>query len=133
MLGFCKNGMLETLHLILANCTIIISRETVCPFFFTLHVPYSLKTSKVTYLDEAFQFYSAIKNRGYYKMADKYASDNYLFRCMLDSFACYSKEKMVKKLRFYSRFIVVCLLLDKKSKIQESIQVSVLVTTIATF
>ena len=43
----------------------------------TSYVSYSLKTSKITYLDEAFQFYSAIKSRGYYKMADKYASSVY--------------------------------------------------------
>lgn len=39
--------------------------------------PHSLKTSKVSYLEEAFQFYSAIKSRGYYKTADKYVGNIY--------------------------------------------------------
>ncbi|XP_065917203.1 protein SCAI-like [Dysidea avara] len=74
-----------------------------------LYYHFYLKTSKVNYLDEAFQFYSVIKSRGYYKDAD-------------------SKELAVKKMRYYTRFIVVCLLLDKKAKLQELIQdLSVLV------
>ena len=49
--------------------------RNLCLFLFlTLYLPYSLKTSKVTYLDEAFQFYSAVKTRGYYKIVDKYAN-----------------------------------------------------------
>ena len=104
---------------------LLVRNFPVCFVTLTSYASYSLKTSKVTYLDEAFQFYSAVKTRGYYKMADKYASS--VYSILLETFAHYSKERMVKQLRYYTRFIVVCLLLDKKSKVQELIQVNILI------
>ena len=79
MLAYCSSGMLETLHPISANCTTITSeRKWFCSLLLcSAFAPYSLKTSKVLYLDEAFQFYSAIKSRGYYKTADKYVGNIY--------------------------------------------------------
>ncbi|TSO37122.1 Protein SCAI [Bagarius yarrelli] len=57
----------------------------------------SLRTSETSYLNEAFSFYSAIRQRSYYYQVNK--EDR--------------PELVVKKLRYYARFIVVCLLLNK--------------------
>lgn len=62
-----------------------------------LYYHYYLRTSETNYLNEAFSFYSAIKNRQYYSKASKEERS----------------DLMVKKLRYYARFIVVCLLLKK--------------------
>lgn len=67
---------------------------------------YSLRTSETAYLNEAFSFYYAIRGRCYYTKACK--ED----RC----------ELMVKKLRYYARFIVVCLLLKKVKLVRELIK-----------
>ncbi|GAA6087516.1 protein SCAI isoform X3 [Tachysurus ichikawai] len=58
---------------------------------------FSLRTSETSYLNEAFSFYSAIRQRSYYYQVNK--EDR--------------PELVVKKLRYYARFIVVCLLLNK--------------------
>uniref|UniRef100_W5KHS7 Suppressor of cancer cell invasion n=1 Tax=Astyanax mexicanus TaxID=7994 RepID=W5KHS7_ASTMX len=55
-----------------------------------------LRTSETSYLNEAFSFYSAIRQRSYYYQVNKE-----------------DPELVVKKLRYYARFIVVCLLLNK--------------------
>ena len=68
----------------------------------------SLRTSETNYLNEAFSFYSAIRARGYYSKANKEE------RCDL----------MVKKLRYYARFIVVCLLLKKMKLVRDLVRVS---------
>ncbi|XP_078464966.1 protein SCAI isoform X4 [Lampetra planeri] len=57
----------------------------------------SLRTSETGYLNEAFSFYSAIRQRGYYNSAD---TDTRPDLC-------------VKKLRYVARFVVVSLLLHK--------------------
>ncbi|KAI3361913.1 hypothetical protein L3Q82_012183, partial [Scortum barcoo] len=57
----------------------------------------SLRTSETSYLNEAFSFYSAIRQRSYYFQVNK--EDR--------------PELVVKKLRYYARYIVVCLLLNK--------------------
>ncbi|XP_014902329.1 protein SCAI [Poecilia latipinna] len=57
----------------------------------------SLRTSETSYLNEAFSFYSAIRQRSYYYQVNK--EDR--------------PELVVKKLRYYARYIVVCLLLNK--------------------
>lgn len=66
----------------------------------------SLRTSETGYLIEAFSFYSAIRGRSYYTQA-----------CKEDK--C---ELMVKKLRYYARYIVVCLLLKKLNLVRELIK-----------
>uniref|UniRef100_A0A8C2H275 Suppressor of cancer cell invasion n=1 Tax=Cyprinus carpio TaxID=7962 RepID=A0A8C2H275_CYPCA len=62
-----------------------------------LYYHYYLRTSETSYLNEAFSFYSAIRQRSYYHQVNK--EDR--------------PELVVKKLRYYARFIVVCLLLNK--------------------
>uniref|UniRef100_A0A3B3VV75 Suppressor of cancer cell invasion n=1 Tax=Poecilia latipinna TaxID=48699 RepID=A0A3B3VV75_9TELE len=52
---------------------------------------------ETSYLNEAFSFYSAIRQRSYYYQVNK--EDR--------------PELVVKKLRYYARYIVVCLLLNK--------------------
>lgn len=66
---------------------------------------YSLRTSETNYLNEAYQFYAAIRGRAYYSRAIK--EDR--------------PDLMVKKLRYYARFIVVCLLLKKMKLVRELI------------
>uniref|UniRef100_A0A3B4VAC5 Suppressor of cancer cell invasion n=1 Tax=Seriola dumerili TaxID=41447 RepID=A0A3B4VAC5_SERDU len=66
--------------------------ETITHFLF-----HSLRTSETSYLNEAFSFYSAIRQRSYYFQVNK--EDR--------------PELVVKKLRYYARYIVVCLLLNK--------------------
>ncbi|KAL9903018.1 protein SCAI isoform 2-T7 [Glossina fuscipes fuscipes] len=63
----------------------------------------SLRTSETNYLNEAYQFYAAIRGRAYYSRAIK--EDR--------------PDLMVKKLRYYARFIVVCLLLKKMKLVRE--------------
>jgi hypothetical protein len=65
-----------------------------------LYYHFYIRTSETNYLNEAFAFYSAIRTRAYYSKVNREDKP----------------DLMVKKLRYYARFIVVCLLL-KKSKI----------------
>ncbi|EDV24055.1 uncharacterized protein TRIADDRAFT_26147 [Trichoplax adhaerens] len=68
-----------------------------------LYYHYYLRTSDVTYLLESYSFYRAIHGRAYYNKAVK-------------------EEKpdiMIKKLRYYARFIVVCLLLRKTDTLSD--------------
>lgn len=69
-------------------------------FLFSVH---SLRTSETNYLNEAYSFYAAIRGRAYYSRANK--EDR--------------PDLMVKKLRYYARFIVVCLLLKKMKLVRE--------------
>lgn len=73
-----------------------------------LYYHYYLRTSETNYLNEAFAFYSAIRLRGYYSKASKEER----------------AELMVKKMRYYARFIVVACLL-KKPVVRELVRVSV--------
>ena len=68
----------------------------------------SLRTSETNYLNEAFSFYAAIRGRGYYSKATKEERP----------------DLMVKKLRYYARFIVVCLLLKKMKLVRDLVRVS---------
>ncbi|XP_055319814.1 protein SCAI isoform X2 [Sitodiplosis mosellana] len=70
-----------------------------------LYYHYYLRTSETNYLNEAYQFYAAIRGRAYYSRAIK--EDR--------------PDLMVKKLRYYARFIVVCLLLKKMKLVRELI------------
>lgn len=65
-----------------------------------LYYHYYLRTSETNYLTESFIFYDAIRSRGY-------------FKDVLEK----TPAPMVKKLRYYARFIVVCLLLNKRQMI----------------
>ncbi|XP_068732989.1 protein SCAI-like [Montipora capricornis] len=71
-----------------------------------LYYHYYLRTSEANYLHESFAFYSAIRSRAYYSQASKEEKS----------------DLMVKKLRYYARFIVVCLLLNKVDLVKELIQ-----------
>ncbi|PSN33551.1 Protein SCAI [Blattella germanica] len=62
-----------------------------------------LRTSETNYLNEAYSFYAAIRGRAYYSRASK--EDR--------------SDLMVKKLRYYARFIVVCLLLKKMKLVRD--------------
>ncbi|KAJ8687938.1 hypothetical protein QAD02_023733 [Eretmocerus hayati] len=68
-----------------------------------LYYHYYLRTSETSYLYEAYSFYSAIRGRAYYSRAAK--EDR--------------SDLMVKKLRYYARFIVVCLLLNRKKLVAD--------------
>ncbi|KAK3088333.1 hypothetical protein FSP39_017775 [Pinctada imbricata] len=71
-----------------------------------LYYHYYLRTSETNYLNESFSFYSAIRQRGYYSKANKEERP----------------DLMVKKLRFYARFIVVCLLLKKMKLVRDLVR-----------
>lgn len=66
------------------------------------NLTYSLRTSETSYLHESFTFYDAIRNRKYFEgLTYENNSDLYL-----------------KKLRYYARFIIVCLFLNKKEMVK---------------
>ncbi|XP_060600178.1 protein SCAI-like [Ruditapes philippinarum] len=71
-----------------------------------LYYHYYLRTSETNYLNESFSFYSAIRMRAYYSKANKEERP----------------DLMVKKLRFYARFIVVCLLLKKMKLVRDLVR-----------
>ncbi|XP_078488918.1 protein SCAI [Ciona intestinalis] len=68
-----------------------------------LYYHYYLRTSETNYLNEAYQFYSAIRSRNYYKNVSKEDSSDLL----------------LKRHRYYARFIVVCLLLNYKQDVHD--------------
>ncbi|KAI8903767.1 protein SCAI [Gorgonomyces haynaldii] len=67
-----------------------------------LYYHYYLRTSDTTYLKESFVFYEAIHHRQYFK----------------DVLETKQPSLMIKKLRYFARFIVVCLLLNKHDMIK---------------
>ncbi|CAK8674971.1 unnamed protein product [Clavelina lepadiformis] len=71
-----------------------------------LYYHYYLRTSETNYLNEAYQFYSAIRSRKYYKSIEN--EDN--------------PDLLLKKHRYYARFIVVCLLLNYKQDVRELVE-----------
>ncbi|CAL8094819.1 unnamed protein product [Calicophoron daubneyi] len=71
-----------------------------------LYHSYYLRTSDTHYLNESFAFFSAIRNRGYFSKANK--EDR--------------PDLMVKRLRYYARFILVCLLLRKMKLVHELLE-----------
>ncbi|XP_033732561.1 protein SCAI-like isoform X4 [Pecten maximus] len=71
-----------------------------------LYYHYYLRTSETNYLNESFSFYSAIRMRVYYSKANKEERP----------------DLMVKKLRYYARFIVVCLLLKKMKLVRDLVR-----------
>ncbi|RXG58577.1 Protein SCAI [Armadillidium vulgare] len=66
----------------------------------------NLRTSRTNYLNEAFSFYAAIRGRAYYSRTSK--DDR--------------SDLMVKKLRYYARFIVVCLLLKRMKLVRDLVR-----------
>ncbi len=81
---------------------------TIDIFFLSLH---SLRTSETNYLNEAFSFYAAIRGRSYYSRAVRE-----------DRYELQRPDLMVKKLRYYARFIVVCLLLKKMKLVRDLVR-----------
>lgn len=71
-----------------------------------LYYHYYLRTSETSYIEEAFIFYEAIRHRDYFK--DVFETKNPLL--------------VVKKLRYYARFIVVCLLLNRRVLVVELVE-----------
>lgn len=68
-----------------------------------LYYHYYLRTSETLYLRESFVFYDAIRARFYFK----------------DVADANSAPLMIKKLRYYARFVVVCLLLDNRDYVAD--------------
>jgi hypothetical protein len=71
-----------------------------------LYYHFYIRTSDTNYLNEAFAFYSAIRTRAYYSKVNREDKP----------------DLMVKKLRYYARFIVVCLLLKKTKVMKELVR-----------
>jgi len=67
-----------------------------------LYYHYYLRTSETNYLHESYVFYDAIFQRNYFG----------------EVFNGKSPHLVIKKLRYYARFIVVCLLLNKKNVVK---------------
>ncbi|CAG8467958.1 9074_t:CDS:10 [Diversispora eburnea] len=68
-----------------------------------LYYHYYLRTSETNYLHESYIFYEAIRERAYFK----------------DVLDVKNPNLMIKKLRYYARFIVVCLLLNNRDIVQK--------------
>ncbi|KAI8074604.1 hypothetical protein BC940DRAFT_343206 [Gongronella butleri] len=67
-----------------------------------LYYHYYLRTSETNYLHEAYVFYEAIHDRQYFK----------------NVLEVKNPALMIKKMRYYARFIVVCLLLNKEEHLK---------------
>ncbi|CAO3599910.1 unnamed protein product [Absidia cylindrospora] len=67
-----------------------------------LYYHYYLRTSETNYLNEAYVFYEAIHDRQYFK----------------NILEVKNPALMIKKMRYYARFVVVCLLLNKDENIR---------------
>ncbi|XP_067397803.1 protein SCAI isoform X2 [Emydura macquarii macquarii] len=85
-----------------------------------LYYHYYLRTSETSYLNEAFSFYSAIRQRSYYSQVNK--EDRYDCTGILRFSGFERPELVVKKLRYYARFIVVCLLLNKMDVVKDLVK-----------
>ncbi|KAI8974992.1 hypothetical protein BDB01DRAFT_899663 [Pilobolus umbonatus] len=70
-----------------------------------LYYHYYLRTSETNYLHEAYVFYEAIHERQYFK----------------DILEVKNSALMIKKMRYYARFIIVCLLLNKNENVRQLI------------
>lgn len=68
---------------------------------------FSLRNSELRYLNESFAFFSAVRSRDYFSKASIEKQPDLL----------------VKKLRYYARFIVVCCLLHKIELAKELLKV----------
>ncbi|KAI9034332.1 protein SCAI [Hyaloraphidium curvatum] len=71
-----------------------------------LYYHFFLRTSETNYLHESFVFYEAIRDRQY-------------FKDVMDS---RNPALVIKKLRYYARYIVVCLLLNRHSLIKPAME-----------
>lgn len=90
-----------------------------------LYYHYYLRTSDYKYLVEAFSFYEAIRDRNYFfkeknessMVGAENVTGNYTENQLntANSLTAHKNPALfVKKLRYYARFCVICLLLDKK-------------------
>ncbi|KAI8368679.1 protein SCAI [Choanephora cucurbitarum] len=70
-----------------------------------LYYHYYLRTSETNYLYESYVFYEAIHERQYFK----------------DIIEVKNSALMIKKMRYYARFIIVCLLLNKDENVRQLI------------
>ncbi|KAI9281116.1 hypothetical protein BY458DRAFT_553021 [Sporodiniella umbellata] len=68
-----------------------------------LYYHYYLRTSETNYLHEAYVFYEAIHDRQYFK----------------DIVEVKNSALMIKKMRYYARFIIVCLLLNRSGNVHK--------------
>lgn len=158
-----RNILTQLLIQLISKCASRIVLHIIFVFF-------SLRTSETSYLNEAFSFYSAIRQRSYYHQVNKEdrwkeatMNCNEQSWCLLDFYLlCSGKffeviylwaskavkivnfcliwyslqfinlvpspfhrpELVVKKLRYYARFIVVCLLLNKMDLVKVLVKVS---------
>jgi hypothetical protein len=71
-----------------------------------LYYHYYLRTSDTNYLQESYIFYEALRSRAYFK----------------DAMDSRIPDLMVKVMRYYARFIVVCLLLNRKRVVLELVE-----------
>ncbi|KAJ3183275.1 hypothetical protein HDU85_002301 [Gaertneriomyces sp. JEL0708] len=71
-----------------------------------LYYHYYLRTSETNYLQESYVFYDAVRARQYFK----------------DVLEAESPALAIKKLRYYARFIVVCLFLNKNDTIKKLVE-----------
>ena len=69
-----------------------------------LYYNYYLRTSEARFLHESYVFYEAIRTRAYFAAA---ATDPNL---------------AIKQLRYFARFIIVCLLLNRRDEVQQLLQ-----------
>eukprot|EP01080_Neovahlkampfia_damariscottae_P002159 gene2159-2024_t len=73
-----------------------------------LYYHYYLRTSELSYLEESFTFYSAIEERKYF---ENLTNEKNL------------KSIFIKKLRYFLRFILVCILQNKHEKVLNIIEI----------
>lgn len=66
-----------------------------------------MRTSDTSYLMEAYSFFTAIHERKYFANVTKEEAS----------------DQAIKKLRYYARFIIVCLLLNRLTTARELIKV----------
>ena len=71
--------------------------------YLQLYYNYYLRTSGLNFLTESYVFYEAIHERGYFVSEEE-------------------EDLLVKQLRFYTRFITVCLLLSKREEVWDHLE-----------
>ena len=94
------------MKLLLESASFIITISKLFYFFLTFII--SLRTSDTSYLMEACAFFMAIRERNYFAYPSK--------DCR--------REHVIKKLRYYTRFIVASLLLKRLNAVHDLIKVS---------
>jgi len=87
-----------------------------------LYYTYYLHTSDVNYLREAYNFYSAIRARNYFKL-EQSSSSRSLQRDGRDTMVTPRSSSVIlmRNLRYHARFVLVCLLLEIDDEILDPI------------